>query len=83
MSMQLYFTYTDCPPGLAGDNCSDPCPYPRYGALCNDTCDCSSSLCHHVYGCNITISTETGTCRYTRDGNEFSQVTFVHDRVYT
>lgn len=59
----IYFT--ECAPGFAGDNCIDTCPYPRYGSHCNDTCDCSNSSCHHVYGCIITTSTASG--RLTRD----------------
>nr|XP_022295903.1 multiple epidermal growth factor-like domains protein 11 isoform X2 [Crassostrea virginica] len=45
---------TECPAGLFGRNCSAFCPYPLYGVLCNETCDCSNSSCHHAYGCKIT-----------------------------
>ena len=60
---------TDCLPGFAGDKCSDQCPYPRYGALCNDTCGCPISSCHHVYGCNTTPFPATG--RYTGSVKKF------------
>ena len=65
----IYFA--DCPPGFAGENCTDSCPFPRYGTLCNDRCGCSISSCHHVYGCNTIKSTTLGG--YTRNflRNEF------------
>ena len=59
-TLQVWHIFAECSPGFAGDDCTDPCPYPRYGALCNDTCDCSSSSCHHVFGCNITTFSPTG-----------------------
>nr|XP_034337170.1 uncharacterized protein LOC117692672 [Crassostrea gigas] len=51
-------TCEECPPGYsfpANDvNCSLPCSYPSYGALCESRCDCSKEDCHHVYGCHVT-----------------------------
>ena len=39
-------------------NCSSICRPLTYGELCSQTCNCSNSSCHHVYGC-------TGmSCRY-------------------
>ena len=52
--------FAECSQGFAGDHCTDLCPFPCYGALCNDTCGCHSSSCHHVYGCNIITFPATG-----------------------
>lgn len=42
-----------CSDGYIGVNCSTPCPDKRYGAGCIETCNCSDSLCHPVYGCKL------------------------------
>ncbi|XP_078309961.1 uncharacterized protein LOC144618165 [Crassostrea virginica] len=44
----------ECTAGLYGDNCLALCPYPSFGVLCNETCDCSKPACHHAYGCKTT-----------------------------
>lgn len=54
----LYFI--GCPAGFCGDNCTTSCPYPSYGAFCNETCDCLKLSCHHIHGCNNIPSTTTG-----------------------
>lgn len=56
----MYPIFIDCPVGFVGDTCATSCPYPSYGALCNETCDCLKSSCHHIYGCNNISSTSTG-----------------------
>ena len=43
-----------CPAGYYGDNCSLPCPPRTYEGNCAEQCSCSSTSCHHVYGCNVT-----------------------------
>lgn len=45
--------FIECPVGYYGDNCSLHCPPLTYGNHCAEYCSCSSTLCHHVYGCNI------------------------------
>lgn len=40
-----------CPKGTTGVNCSSICTPPTHGDLCSQTCNCSNSSCHHVYGC--------------------------------
>ena len=50
----------DCSAGFFGDNCSESCPFPQYGPLCKETCDCSNSSCHHIYGCRTTTLIPTG-----------------------
>lgn len=44
-----------CPAGYFGFNCSSECNPPSYGLGCVERCDCDP--CHHVYGCNLTLST--------------------------
>ncbi|XP_078309763.1 uncharacterized protein LOC111110107 [Crassostrea virginica] len=49
-----YFNGNDCavcPKGTIGVNCLSICGNSTYGELCSQTCNCSNSLCHHVYGC--------------------------------
>ncbi|XP_078339484.1 uncharacterized protein LOC111108071 [Crassostrea virginica] len=45
---------TECPAGYYGVNCSFPCPPTTYGSNCAEQCSCSSTSCHHVYGCKVT-----------------------------
>uniref|UniRef100_A0A8W8KIK5 Uncharacterized protein n=1 Tax=Magallana gigas TaxID=29159 RepID=A0A8W8KIK5_MAGGI len=51
-------TCEECPPGYFNPtndiNCSLPCGYPTYGALCESRCYCSMEDCNHVYGCPVT-----------------------------
>ena len=56
----ILFHYIDCSAGFVGHNCTTSCSYPRYGALCYETCDCLKSSCHHIYGCNNISSITTG-----------------------
>lgn len=50
--------FEECPPGYSNPindvNCSLPCSYPTYGALCEGRCYCSKEDCHHVHGCHVT-----------------------------
>lgn len=48
--------FVECPIGYFGQNCSDICPWPTYGALCSKVCECQP--CNHEDGC---ISTEETT----------------------
>ena len=56
----MYDLFLDCSAGFFGDNCSESCPFPQYGLLCNETCDCSNSSCHQIYGCRTTTLIPTG-----------------------
>lgn len=57
LNKTLIFDFEECPPGyLKPDqdvNCSLPCGYPSYGALCGSRCNCSKGDCNHVYGCPV------------------------------
>ena len=44
--------FIECPAGYYEDDYSLPCPPPTYGGNCAEQCSCSSTSCHHVYGCN-------------------------------
>ena len=46
--------FIECPVGYYRDNCSLPCPPTTYGIYCAEHCSCSSTSCHHVYGCTVT-----------------------------
>lgn len=65
----INFHFIDCSVGFVGDNCTTSCSYPSYGALCNETCDCLKSSCHHVYGCNYISLTTTGKKVFCLDSN--------------
>ncbi|XP_078338979.1 uncharacterized protein LOC111132478 [Crassostrea virginica] len=60
-------TCQECQPGLYGENCSEPCPYPSFGAKCIRTCVCGESICNAATGClnhsktQITENTEIFT----------------------
>ncbi|XP_078341002.1 uncharacterized protein LOC144627560 [Crassostrea virginica] len=43
----------ECPTGTYGVNCSNLCQPLTYGKFCSEICNCTSSICHHVYGCNL------------------------------
>nr|XP_022296735.1 uncharacterized protein LOC111106374 [Crassostrea virginica] len=75
-----YFNGSDCtvcPKGTTGVNCSSICIPPTHGELCSQTCNCSNSSCHHVYGCTgmssalekttTTTTTFTGTTNKTQE----------------
>lgn len=47
----IYFIIVACPAGSYGKNCSDVCPYPYYGILCEGMCNCSKE--RFKYLCNI------------------------------
>lgn len=40
-----------CSPGYSGVNCNKKCPYPTYGTRCQDTCNCTETLCNITAGC--------------------------------
>ncbi|XP_078324062.1 uncharacterized protein LOC144622553 isoform X2 [Crassostrea virginica] len=50
-----------CLPGYFGMNCSSQCPFPSFGVLCSDTCQCNATECNHVNGCQSNINTEKRT----------------------
>lgn len=47
--------FVECPAGNLRQNCSDSCPWPTYGAWCNQICPCAT--CNHIEGCMTTTST--------------------------
>ncbi|XP_062597957.1 protein draper-like [Saccostrea cucullata] len=53
-----------CPAGNYGHNCSEACPYPYFGELCELTCNCSVDLCHVGGGC-FTGRSDSKLCRGT------------------
>lgn len=67
VSQDMFFKtkdFTECTAGLYGDNCLALCPYPSFGVLCNETCDCSKPACHHAYGCKTTTLISAGRNNY-------------------
>ncbi|XP_022325887.2 uncharacterized protein LOC111125928 [Crassostrea virginica] len=46
-----------CPSGFFGNACSVQCPYPSFGLICGDTCNCSQSECDPTFGCKKHEST--------------------------
>ena len=48
--------FIECPNGTYGTNCTNICPPSTYGRFCAGKCNCSNSLCHHVYGCSAILS---------------------------
>lgn len=47
-----YGTFTrTCIKGYTGKSCRQKCPYPHFGSLCHEKCDCIKSFCNHIYGC--------------------------------
>lgn len=40
-----------CLNGYTGSYCRQKCPYPHYGAQCQERCQCSRHLCSHINGC--------------------------------
>lgn len=50
------FDNIECLPGYIGMNCSSKCPFPSYGTICQDTCNCSDEQCDVTTGCN-TVTT--------------------------
>ncbi|XP_062571861.1 uncharacterized protein LOC134233826, partial [Saccostrea cucullata] len=51
--IHIYYYYLDCLPGYSGVNCSQSCPYPFYGDLCQGICDCDNETCDVSTGCKI------------------------------
>ncbi|XP_048736423.2 cell death abnormality protein 1-like [Ostrea edulis] len=45
-----------CAAGYFGINCSEQCPYPKYGDRCRHHCDCGIDTCDKTNGC-LSIST--------------------------
>lgn len=37
--------------GFSGDNCTSRCPYPTYGRVCQELCNCSKDMCDVSTGC--------------------------------
>ncbi|XP_062582965.1 uncharacterized protein LOC134244730, partial [Saccostrea cucullata] len=47
---------TKCNIGYTGRNCEEKCPYPTYGEICQQLCECNESLCDISTGCKSNIS---------------------------
>lgn len=45
------FLYLACPSGYYGINCLFSCPYPFFGRLCTQKCNCGQSECDFIEGC--------------------------------
>lgn len=45
----------ECKSGYFGINCSSECEAPRYGLKCSQKCE-NCSRCHHISGCNTTLT---------------------------
>uniref|UniRef100_A0A8W8MRR1 TNFR-Cys domain-containing protein n=1 Tax=Magallana gigas TaxID=29159 RepID=A0A8W8MRR1_MAGGI len=42
---------TKCSTGYTGINCTEQCPFPTYGEICQKLCNCDSTLCDFSTGC--------------------------------
>ena len=51
LNVRNVFAIVACLPGYYGMNCSSQCPFPSFGVLCSDTCQCNATECHHGNGC--------------------------------
>lgn len=45
------FLYLACPSGYFGIDCLFSCPYPFFGRLCTQKCNCGQSECDFIKGC--------------------------------
>lgn len=41
----------ECSTGYTGINCTEQCPFPTYGEICQKLCNCDSTLCDFSTGC--------------------------------
>lgn len=46
------FFFLGCLPGFYGNNCSQPCKYPYFGAGCQHMCICLEEECDFSIGCS-------------------------------
>lgn len=54
--MAIWNAFLGCAAGYFGINCSEQCPYPKYGDRCRHHCDCGIDTCDKTNGC-LSIST--------------------------
>ncbi|XP_061168360.1 uncharacterized protein LOC133177322 [Saccostrea echinata] len=48
---------TKCDIGYTGRHCGEKCPYPTYGEICQQVCECNQPLCDFSTGCKSNITT--------------------------
>lgn len=73
----MHKIFSGCSDGHFGENCSASCIYPSFGANCNETCDCSKSTCHHIYGCTMTTTGTAGEYEKKIMLSSFSRVVLI------